>query len=87
MKYHVSVLPKALRAIEGLPKRDRVRVEADIDALSEDPRPRGCIKLAGHANLYRIRVGNYRVIYEIHNDRLVIVVVVVAHRRESYRGM
>lgn len=73
--------------MKRLPKDVRQRVDDRILLLQNEPRPLGCTKLVGHSNLYRIRVGNYRIIYEIHDDRVLVVVIVVAHRRESYRGM
>ena len=58
---------------------------AAIDELAQNPRPAGCAKLVGTANDWRIRVGDYRIIYEIHDTRLIVLVVRVAHRREVYR--
>ena len=79
-------MPRALRAIEAMPKPDRLRVRNRIDGLAAQPRPPGSIKLSGHANLYRVRVGDYRIIYELHDDRRIVIVIIVANRRESYRG-
>jgi mRNA interferase RelE/StbE len=56
-----------------------------IDKLPDNPRPSGCRKLKG-ADVYRIRVGDYRVVYEIHDDVLIVLVVRVAHRSEVYKG-
>ena len=53
--------------------------------LAHDPRPTGVVKLAGDENLWRIRIGNYRVVYEIHDDRLMVLVLRVAHRKDVYR--
>lgn len=61
------------------------RIAATIDALAGDPRPSGCRKLAGTDRLYRVRVGDYRVVYEIHDDRLLVLVIKLGHRREVYR--
>jgi len=63
------------------------RVDAAILALADNPRPTGCTKLSGESGLWRIRVGNYRVLYEIQDQQLIIVVVTVAHRREVHRGL
>lgn len=62
--------------------RDRVR--SAISRLEREPRPPGVKKLAGYADRWRIRVGSYRVIYEIHDDKLVVIVIRAAHRREAY---
>ena len=55
--------------------------------LADNPRPRGVEKLEGRENRYRIRVGDYRVIYEIHDEVLLVLVVRIGHRREVYRGL
>lgn len=53
--------------------------------LADDPRPTGVVKLAGDDNLWRIRIGNYRVVYEIYDDQLIVLVLRVAHRKDIYR--
>lgn len=53
--------------------------------LAEEPRPPGCIRMSGEENLWRVRVGNYRIVYEIDDDRRVVEILKIAHRRESYR--
>jgi len=73
---------KDLRAIDRqwIPK-----ILAAIEALAEDPRPDGCKKLTGSEHTYRIRVGDYRVIYDIDGGELIVFVVRVRHRRDVYR--
>lgn len=61
------------------------RVVDAIDALTANPRPPGCVKLAGDESVWRVRVGSYRILYEIHEGRLVVLVIRIAHRREVYR--
>jgi len=85
--YTVIFDDAASRDLRSLPKKLQQRIVAKAESLALDPRPPGSLKLAGHDNLYRVRVGNYRIIYEIHDDRRIVIVVVVAHRRESYRGL
>jgi mRNA interferase RelE/StbE len=51
------------------------------------PRPPGCVKLTGYPNLYRIRVGNYRIVYEIQDAKLIIIVITVADRKDVYRDL
>ena len=63
------------------------RIDAAILALADSPRPSGCVKLAGQTNLWRIRIGDYRVLYEINDQALIVVLVSVAHRRDAYRGL
>lgn len=87
MRYAVHIDTRAAREIEAIQLRDRDRVLARIRALANDPRPPGCAKLSGSAGLWRIRAGDYRIIYHIVDDRLVVIVVKVAHRRDVYRGL
>jgi mRNA interferase RelE/StbE len=58
-----------------------------IDALMLNPFAAGTTKLHGHAHLYRLRVGDYRVVYEVHGDKLIVMIVRVAHRKEAYRDL
>lgn len=86
MGYEVHILPAALRHLAQLPKIVQARIQHRIDALNEDPRPPGTKALAGRSGFYRIRVGDYRVIYEIRDEILTVLVVRVGHRREVYRN-
>jgi len=56
-----------------------------IDALAQEARPAGCVKLAGSPDLYRIRVGDYRIVYQIKDNELLVLVLSIGHRREVYR--
>ena len=85
MTYEIEVLPAAVRALKKLDERDADRVIKTIDALAEHPRPHGVKKLQGAKDLYRVRVGQYRIIYEVHDQRLLVVVVSLGHRRDVYR--
>ena len=87
MSYAVRIKQSALRTMDRLPKQDRSKVDGRIRTLADSPRPPGCVKLAGQENLWRIRVGDYRVVYEIRDKELIVLVVSVAHRREVYRGL
>jgi mRNA interferase RelE/StbE len=87
VKYRVEFLASAEKEFLRLPKGDRQRIGARIDALADNPRPSGCVKMSGYRNLWRIRVGVYRVIYSIEDEPLIVAVTKVAHRRESYRGL
>jgi mRNA interferase RelE/StbE len=77
----------AERGLAGLPKKDLRRVDARILALADDPRPPSSKKLEGVGNLYRIRSGDYRIIYQVEDARLVVIVVDVGNRRDVYRGL
>ncbi|OZA19723.1 MAG: hypothetical protein B7Y02_00490 [Rhodobacterales bacterium 17-64-5] len=73
---------KQLRAIKD--RRLLVAVEREIAALADDPRPHGCLKLVGHKDHWRVRVGDWRIVYRIEDGRLVVVVVRVAARSGVY---
>jgi mRNA interferase RelE/StbE len=62
------------------------RLRAAIDGLEENARPAGCVKLAGEPDLYRIRVGDYRVVYQVKDTALTVLVLSIGHRREIYRS-
>lgn len=85
-RYTVTILPAALRTIQSLPKTIRARIREKIDALADDVRPHGVKSLQGSQKGYlRLRVGDYRIIYRVEDERLLVFVVAVGHRREVYR--
>jgi mRNA interferase RelE/StbE len=83
--YSLKIKPSAAKELETLPKKDRQRVAARIQALATNPRPPGCEKLSGQDNLYRVRQGDYRILYTVDDRALLIVVYKIGHRREVYR--
>lgn len=85
MAYHVEIRPAAYRALEALPKDLRERIAAKIDSLADNPYPPGAKKLAGAGRRYGIRIGDYRVVCDVHRDVLLILVIRIGHRREVYR--
>lgn len=85
MEYEVEFLPAAMKQLEDLSRQQQLRIVRAARKLAEDPRPSGVVKLAGADNLWRIRVGAYRVVYEIHDGRLVVVVVRIGHCRDIYK--
>ena len=85
-RYQVEITPPADKQIRKLPGKIQGRLIPCLASLADDPRPHGSEKLAGHDGRYRIRVGDYRVVYDIIDDRLVVLVVRVKHRRDAYRG-
>jgi mRNA interferase RelE/StbE len=87
MSYTLEFRPSARKAIDGVPNDVFRRMKLKIDALANHPRPPQCVKLAGHESLYRLRVGDWRIVYAVDDDRRFITVTIVAHRRESYRGL
>jgi mRNA interferase RelE/StbE len=86
-EYRLLIKPSAAKEIEAVAtKRDRQRIVSRIGSLAAEPRPLGSEKLAGPRALYRIRQGQYRVVYYIDDRQQAIVVIKVGHRREVYRG-
>lgn len=86
-QYRIELTLDALRALAKLDKPVRRRIQGAIDKLAGDPRPAGMIALPGAPGAFRIRVGDYRVIYSLHEDRLLIVVIDIGHRRDVYRNV
>lgn len=84
--YSIEIKASAAREIEALPLADRRKVVERIGRLADDPRPRGCEKLTG-GERYRIRQGDYRIVYSIADELLVVWIVKVGHRRDVYRGL
>lgn len=88
MRYSIQFLKRAERDLAALPERDRIRIARRIEELSENPWAPGAVALKGaFPNHYRLRVGDYRVIYQVEKKVLVMVVVRIGHRREIYRRL
>ena len=85
MAYSVSLAPAADRQFRRLTVLIKQRLKPHIDALASDPRPPKVIKMEGEADLYRIRVGDYRIVYYIWDREQEVLIVKIAHRREVYR--
>jgi len=85
MTYRIEVAPHALRHLRRLDPAARRRIQAAVELLAEHPRPSGATKLTGGKGAWRVRTGDYRIVYEIHDHVLVVLVVAVGHRREIYR--
>jgi len=84
-RYQVEVARRAVKAIATLPRPEQRRVQAAIELLSQTPRPPGCVAMVGEQSTYRVRVGDYRIGYEVHDRLLLVQVVRVGHRRGVYR--
>ena len=82
--YKISIKPSAVKELEAIPQKDRARIVYRIQGLAEDPRPPGCEKLSNQ-DKYRIRQGMYRILYQIKDEKVTIVVVRAAKRAEVYR--
>jgi mRNA interferase RelE/StbE len=84
MTYRVEVAPAALRQLRKLDPPARRRVQAAIELLADQPRPSGAKKLVGGKGEWRVRTGDYRIVYEVHDNVLLVLVVADGHRREIY---
>lgn len=82
--YRLLIKPSAAKELEGLPQKDRRRVVARMRGLSDQPRPPGCEKLPGQ-DLFRVRQGKYRLLYEVQDHDLTVIIFKVGHRRDVYR--
>lgn len=87
-RFRVLIKPSARKELLAVPtKKDRQRLVRRIELLGEDPRPAGCQKLAGGGDRYRVRQGQYRIVYEIRDAELVVLLVRLGHRRDVYRAL
>ncbi len=84
VNYKILIKPSAVKELTELPKKDIQRITKKIHALSSVPRPPGCEKLSGEEK-YKIRQGNYRIIYLIGDNQLIIVVIKIGHRKHVYK--
>ncbi len=82
--YSIEFKRSVVKDLRGIPSKDIQRILQRIDSLADDPRPPGCEKLSG-LERYRLRQGNYRILYEILDERVLIVVVKIGHRRSVYQ--
>jgi len=87
MTYRIKIQPSAKRQLKKIPQRVQSLIGELIDSLGEKPRPRGCKKLKGIRNLYRVKCGDYRVIYTIEDDVLLVTVIRVGYRSVSYQKL
>ena len=87
MHYNIDIKPSAQKALAKIPQPHRKRIAKRIDRLADDPRPIDAKKLSAAAALYRVRVGDYRVIYQIEDDALLILVVRIGARGDVYRHL
>jgi len=83
--YEVEISRTAERQLRQLPAQDQLRVARAMVALGREPSPRGVRKLTGYDDVYRLRVGRYRVLYSFEERRLVIVILKIGHRKDVYR--
>lgn len=85
MSFQVVISEVAEKEIRHLPAKVSERVRKAIDSLALNPRGSGTIKMKGEERMYRMRVGDYRILYEIHDKEVMVLVVRVSHRKDAYR--
>lgn len=83
--YTVTVARRAAWSLAALERREQQRLRAALDLLADNPRPPNCIALQGEDSVYRVRVGDYRIVYEVLDSVLLVHVVRIGHRRDVYR--
>lgn len=85
MKYDIELSRTALKNLDKIPKRELIRIHDKIDGLAIEPKPIDVKKIQGDENLYRIRSGNYRILYRIFEGKLCILIVDVDHWKDIYK--
>lgn len=86
MGYSIEFRPSVLKSLKKFPRRDLVRVRKKIEELGQNLPEPNTTKMKGNNSFHKIRAGDYRIIYEVHDDRLVILIVKVGHRKDVYKG-
>ena len=84
-RYQIQVAASAARSLRKIDITARRRIARAIDALAANPRPSGAVKLEGEKDLYRVRAGDYRILYTVKDRVLIVLIIAVGHRREIYR--
>lgn len=85
MAYRIELTPRAEREFKSLDGSVRGRIKQRIDSLAKNPYPSGIKKIEGEEELYRLRVGDYRILYQVKEKTLLVLIVRIGHRREVYR--
>ncbi len=85
MAYRIVIEKKALKFLAAVPKRDYIKLQEHINELAEDPHTSGSIKLQGSKNIYRHRFGNYRILYTVENEQLIVYIIEIGNRKDIYQ--
>ena len=85
VSYRIEIKSSAAKELEKLPRQMVSRVVATIKGLAENPYPQGVRKLAGFEHTYRVRVGDYRILYDVLDKRLVVEIIRIRHRKDAYK--
>lgn len=83
--YRVVVSSHVRKQMMRLERADQCRIAAALDLLAREPRPPKCVAITGIDSIYRVRVGNYRIVYSVHDEVRVVAIVRIGHRRDVYR--
>ncbi len=86
MTYRITLAPAAARQLRKFDPQVRRRIQAALELLSSNPRPPAATQLVGGAGEWRIRTGDYRIVYEIEDEQLLVLVLRMGHRREIYEA-
>ena len=84
--HRVSLAPSAARQLRKFDPQVRRRIQAALELLALEPRPPAATRLVGGSGEWRVRTGDYRIVYEIHDDELLVLVLLIGHRRDIYRS-
>lgn len=87
MKYSVEFRPTVWKNVKIFPKKDLVKIKSKIEEISSNLPDPATTKMSGKNDFHKVRCGNYRIVYEIHEDRLIILVVKIGHRKDVYRNL
>lgn len=85
VSYKIEISTSAEKSLNKIPKKDLIKIIETIQILAISPFPEGCRKLKGEEAIYRVRKGNYRIIYQVENEKLIILVLKVGHRKDIYK--
>ncbi|MBD2139447.1 type II toxin-antitoxin system RelE/ParE family toxin [Anabaena sp. FACHB-1237] len=85
MTYEIIITKSIQKQLDNLPNNIQERVYDKISQLAEEPRPDGVVKLKGYDNEYRVRIGDYRLVYEIQDEKLIVLLLQCKHRRDVYK--
>ena len=87
MAYTIEFRPSVWKNVKNVPKKDLVKIKSKIEEIRSDLPDPATTRMSGNNEFHKVRCGNYRIIYEIHDDSLVILVVKVGHRKDVYRNL
>ena len=87
MQYYIEFRPAVLKSLKRFPKKDLVRIKKKIEGLGSNLPSANLTKMKGNNPFHRIRSGDYRIIYEIHDDKVVILIVKMGHRKDVYKRL